>query len=104
MCADALRILDVPHLVPRYEPTYFNHIFAGGYSAGYYSYLWAEALDADGWEEFEGDLDKAGARYRDLVLSRGATRAFNESFEAFRGRAVKVEALLKRRGLGGVEA
>lgn len=103
LCSEALAVLDVPHLVPRYEPTYFNHIFAGGYSAGYYSYLWAEALDADGWAEFEKGLQNAGKRYRDTVLSRGATRDHSSAYEQFRGRAVTVDALLARRGLAGVE-
>lgn len=104
--------LDVDDLAPRYRSTYFNHIFAGGYSAGYYSYLWAEALDADGFDWFtetgaageHASADRvreAGQRFRDLVLSRGAARDFTASFEELRGRAKDVGPLLRRRGLAG---
>lgn len=105
--------LGVDDLAPRYRSTYFNHIFAGGYSAGYYSYLWAEALDADGFDWFtetgaagenaaEDKVREAGQRFRDLVLSRGASRDFTASFETLRGRAKDVGPLLRRRGLAGV--
>ncbi|GAB3945284.1 M3 family metallopeptidase [Corynebacterium tapiri] len=104
--------LEVESLHPRYKSTYFNHIFGGGYSAGYYSYLWAEALDADGFDWFtevgaageKGDDAKAreaGQRFRDLVLSRGAAADYAEAFESLRGRPRSVQALLKRRGLAG---
>lgn len=99
-------------IAPRYRSQYFNHIFAGGYSAGYYSYLWAEALDADGFDGFtehgaagpsESDekARAAGQRFRDLVLSRGASRDYQEAFRAFRGRDKEVGPLLRRRGLAG---
>lgn len=108
--------LDVEHLAPRYTTGYFNHVFAGGYSAGYYSYLWAEALDADGFEWFidagaasSGSADTsslaavraAGQRFRDLVLSRGASRDYQEAFRALRGRDSDLGPLLRRRGLSG---
>lgn len=104
--------LVVADLAPRYGSTYFNHIFAGGYSAGYYSYLWAEALDADGFDWFTeagaageqavGDaVRRAGQRFRDLVLSQGAARDFTAAFEELRGRAKDVAPLLRRRGLAG---
>ena len=103
---EALRAagLDNPHIAPRYRSTYFNHIFAGGYSAGYYSYLWAEALDADGFEWFkeQSDLRAAGQKFRDLILSRGASRDFGAAYRDFRGRDKDVAPLLKRRGLSGV--
>ncbi|QRP97267.1 M3 family metallopeptidase [Corynebacterium sp. FDAARGOS 1242] len=114
--AEALRAagLDNPLIAPRYRSTYFNHIFAGGYSAGYYSYLWAEALDADGFEWFkeQGAADStaeesaeaaraAGQRFRDLILSKGASRDFTEAYREFRGRDKDVAPLLKRRGLAG---
>ncbi|MER0079709.1 M3 family metallopeptidase [Corynebacterium sp. KPL2830] len=102
---EALRAvgLDNPHIAPRYHSTYFNHIFAGGYSAGYYSYLWAEALDADGFEWFkeQSDLRAAGQKFRDLILSRGASRDFGAAYRDFRGRDKDVAPLLKRRGLSG---
>lgn len=104
--------LEVEHLAPRYRSTYFNHIFAGGYSAGYYSYLWAEVLDADGFEWFKEvgatgeaptkeDMRAAGQKFRDLVLSRGAASDYTQAFKALRGRDKDVNALLVRRGLGG---
>jgi oligopeptidase A len=83
-------------------PHAFTHVFAGGYSAGYYSYLWAEVLSADAFEAFEeaGVLDRAtGERFRKEVLAVGATRPALESFKAFRGREPRPDALLKSYGL-----
>ncbi|MGA7439900.1 MAG: M3 family metallopeptidase [Luteibacter sp.] len=83
-------------------PHAFTHIFAGGYSAGYYSYLWAEVLSADAFEPFEaaGVLDRAtGERFRKEVLAVGASRPALASFMAFRGRTPEPEALLKSYGL-----
>ncbi|GAA1470350.1 M3 family metallopeptidase [Corynebacterium aurimucosum] len=103
--AEALRAagLDNELIAPRYRSTYFNHIFAGGYSAGYYSYLWAEALDADGFEWFkeQTNLREAGQKFRDVILSKGASRDFTEAYREFRGRDKDVAPLLKRRGLAG---
>ena len=103
--AEALRAagLDNELIAPRYRSTYFNHIFAGGYSAGYYSYLWAEALDADGseWFKEQTDLREAGQKFRDVILSKGASRDFTEAYREFRGRDKDVAPLLKRRGLAG---
>ncbi|OFT59512.1 M3 family metallopeptidase [Corynebacterium sp. HMSC05E07] len=103
--AEALRAagLDNPYIAPRYRSTYFNHIFAGGYSAGYYSYLWAEALDADGFEWFkeQSDMRAAGQKFREVILSKGASRDFTEAYREFRGRDKDVTPLLKRRGLAG---
>lgn len=95
--------LDVKHLKARYQTSYFNHIFGGGYSAGYYSYLWAEVLDADGFDWFstQDDLRAAGQRFRDLVLSRGASRDYTAAFTELRGRERDITPLLRRRGLGG---
>ena len=95
--------LDNPLIAPRYRSTYFNHIFAGGYSAGYYSYLWAEALDADGFEWFkeQSDMRAAGQKFREVILSKGASRDFTEAYREFRGRDKDVTPLLKRRGLAG---
>ncbi|MCG7296568.1 M3 family metallopeptidase [Corynebacterium afermentans] len=106
--ADVLRELglDVEGLEPRYRSTWFNHIFAGGYSAGYYSYLWAEALDADGYQLVaeEGINRETGAKFRETILSKGSSRDYAEAYRAFRGRDKDTRPLLERRGLAGTEA
>ncbi|MDR7329985.1 M3 family metallopeptidase [Corynebacterium guangdongense] len=105
--AEALREagLVVEELAPRYRSAYFNHIFGGGYSAGYYSYLWAEALDADGFDWFSGQDDKraAGQRFRELILATGASRDYGDAFATLRGRDKDVRPLLERRGLVGAD-
>ena len=95
--------LDIEGLEPRYRSTWFNHIFAGGYSAGYYSYLWAEALDADGYGLVaeEGINRKTGEKFREAILSRGAASDYAEAYRAFRGRDKDTRPLLARRGLEG---
>jgi len=83
-------------------PNSFSHIFGGGYGAGYYSYKWAEVLSADAYSLFEenGVLDTGtGRRFRDEVLAVGGSRPALESFELFRGRKPKVDALLKHNGM-----
>ena len=84
----------------------FSHIFAGGYSAGYYSYKWAEVLSADAWSAFEeaaqggSVLDvEIGRRYRQNVLEAGGSRSALDSFKAFRGREPRIDALLRHQGL-----
>ncbi len=84
----------------------FSHIFAGGYSAGYYSYKWAEVLSADAFSAFEevgldveDEVVATGRRFRDTVLSLGGSRAPAEIFEAFRGRPPSSEALIRHSGL-----
>ncbi|MDL2337276.1 MAG: M3 family metallopeptidase [Pseudomonadota bacterium] len=84
----------------------FSHIFAGGYSAGYYSYKWAEVLSADAWAAFEetaqagGVLNvETGRRYRQAVLEAGGSRPAMESFKAFRGREPSIDALLRHQGM-----
>tara|TARA_S200000501_G_C20328694_1_gene527815 strand:- start:162 stop:542 length:381 start_codon:yes stop_codon:yes gene_type:complete len=82
--------------------TQLGHIFAGGYSAGYYSYKWAEVLDADAFEKFKKDgiFNKDTAKsFRDNILSRGNIKHPLDLFKLFRGREPKVDALLKREGL-----
>ena len=90
-------------LVPtRYRSSYFAHIFAGGYSAGYYGYIWSEVLDADtvDWFKQNGGLIRAnGDHFRKTLLSRGGTQDALELFREFRGRDATIEPLLKRRGL-----
>ncbi|WOB06430.1 M3 family metallopeptidase [Piscinibacter gummiphilus] len=80
----------------------FSHIFAGGYSAGYYSYKWAEVLSADAWSAFEetSALDpETGRRYREAILEAGGSRPAMESFKAFRGREPRIDALLRHQGM-----
>ncbi len=101
---ERLAALGVPSAVGmRHRLPHFSHIFDGGYSAGYYAYSWAEAMDADGFEAFKesGDLfDPAlAAKLRREVLARGNTRDPAESYVAFRGRLPNADALLKNRGL-----
>jgi peptidyl-dipeptidase Dcp len=93
----------IPEIVPRYRSTYFNHIFGSAdYAAAYYSYIWAEVLDADAFEAFKekGLFDQAtAAAYRRHILERGNSEEPMELYKAFRGAEPKVEPLLKRRGL-----
>jgi peptidyl-dipeptidase Dcp len=87
---------------PRYRSSYFSHIWGGGYSAGYYSYLWAEMLDDDAYEWFEehGGLTREnGERFRQMVLSRGNTEELAKMYAAWRGRDPSVEPMMKYRGL-----
>jgi oligopeptidase A len=82
----------------------FSHIFAGGYSAGYYSYKWAEVLSADAWSAFEeaGVFDTdTGRRLRREILEAGGSRPAMESFKAFRGREPQIDALLRHQGMAG---
>jgi peptidyl-dipeptidase Dcp len=90
-------------IVMRHRTPHFTHVFSGdGYSAGYYSYLWSEVLDADGFKAFEetGDVfDPATARrLKEFVYSAGYLREPAEAYQAFRGRPPVVEALLEKRG------
>ena len=92
----------IPEITPRYRSTYFNHIFNGGYSAGYYVYIWAEQLDADAFEAFKekGLFDKATAlSFRKNVLEKYGALDLMTQYKAFRGAEPTIEPLLKRRGL-----
>ncbi|GAB3653359.1 M3 family metallopeptidase [Glycomyces tarimensis] len=89
-------------IAPRYRTGYFAHIFAGGYSAGYYSYIWSEILDADTVEWFKdrGGLSREnGDHFRRHLLSKGGSIDPMESYRRFRGRDAEIEPLLERRGL-----
>ena len=104
--ADALASagLAMPQVPPRYRSTYFGHIFAGGYSAGYYSYIWSEVLDADTveWFKSHGGLTRAnGDRFRERLLSRGGSVDALDLFRGFTGHDPDIRPLLDRRGLGG---
>jgi peptidyl-dipeptidase Dcp len=92
----------IPEIVVRYRSPYFQHIFAGGYSSGYYSYLWAEVLDADAFELFKekGLFDReTAAAFRKHILSAGGTEDPMVLYKRFRGTEPKIDAMLKRRGL-----
>jgi len=92
----------IPEIVVRYRSPYFAHIFSGGYSAGYYSYLWAEVLDTDAFEAFKekGIFDQATAQaFLKNILERGGTDDPMKLYIQFRGRKPAIEALLKNRGL-----
>ena len=94
-------------VAPRYRRTYFSHVFAGGYSAGYYSYLWSEVLDADSVEWFKqnGGLTRAnGDHFRRALLSRGGSQEAMTMFRNFRGAEPDIRPLLKRRGLEAAPA
>ncbi len=93
----------IPEIVVRYRSPYFSHIFAGGYSAGYYSYIWAEVLDADAFEAFKatGDIfdQTTAASFRKNILEKGGTEDPMELYLRFRGSKPDIIPLLKKRGL-----
>jgi peptidyl-dipeptidase Dcp len=93
----------IDEIIPRYKSTYFSHIFSGGYSAGYYSYIWSEVLDKDAFNAFEesGDLfnQELAESFRKNILSRGGTIEPMQMYVNFRGQEPDVNALLKARGL-----
>jgi peptidyl-dipeptidase Dcp len=93
----------IPEIKPRYRSTYFNHIWAGGYSAGYYSYIWCEILDADAFQAFKetGDIfnKEVAARFEKEILSKGGTRDPHDMYFSFRGKEPSIDALLVNRGL-----
>ena len=93
----------MPEIKPRYRSTYFNHIWGGGYSAGYYSYIWCEVLDADAFQAFKetGDIfnREVASKFEKEILSRGGTKDPLEMYIAFRGKEPGIEALLENRGL-----
>ena len=94
--------VDFPPVPPRYRTPYFAHVFSGAYSAGYYSYLWSEVLDADSVEWFKqngGLTRKNGDHFRRTLLSRGGSAEAMTLFKAFRGAEPDIKPLLKRRGL-----
>lgn len=94
--------LDNPVIPSRYASTYFAHVFSGGYSAGYYSYIWSEVLDADtvDWFRENGGLTRTnGDRFRERLLGVGGSRDPLDAYRHFRGRDARIEPLLARRGL-----
>ena len=94
--------LDLPQVPPRYKSAYFSHVWDGGYSAGYYAYLWAEVLAVDGfgWFGEHGGMTRANGRHlQDTVLSQGGSKDAAQLYRDFRGRDPEVGPLLKHRGL-----
>jgi peptidyl-dipeptidase Dcp len=96
---------NIPEIIePRYRSTYFSHIFAGGYAAGYYSYLWAEILDADGFDAFKqsGDIfnPEIAAKLKQWIFESGGLRETDELYRNFRGSDPGIEPLLRNRGFG----
>lgn len=93
----------IPEILPRYRSTYFNHIFSGGYSAGYYVYIWAAVLDADAFDAFKqsGDIfnKDLAAKFRKYCLQESGDDEGMIQYKKFRGKDPAVEPLLKRRGL-----
>ncbi|MEI7828867.1 MAG: M3 family metallopeptidase [Prolixibacteraceae bacterium] len=93
----------IPEIIPRYRSTYFNHVFPGGYSSGYYSYIWAAVLDADAFEAFleKGNIfdQEVATSFRKNVLERGGTEEAMKLYVNFRGKTPGIEPLLKKRGL-----
>jgi len=92
----------IPEIVPRYRSTYFSHIFSGGYSAGYYNYIWSEILDCDAYELFEekGIFDRATAEsFRKNMLEPFGTEDPMAQYVRFRGAEPKIDGLLRNRGL-----
>ncbi|WP_394130048.1 M3 family metallopeptidase [Shewanella maritima] len=92
----------ISEIAPRYRSTYFSHIFAGGYSAGYYSYIWSDILGADAFEAFKenGIFDQETAdKFRKYILSTGGSDDPMELYKKFRGKEAGIEPLLRSRGL-----
>lgn len=97
----------LPEIEPRYRSQYFAHIFAGGYSAGYYAYLWSEILDADGFTAFQenGDIydPDLAKKLKTWVYEAGGLREADELYRNFRGKDPEIEPLLRIRGLDGAQ-
>lgn len=92
----------IEEIIPRYRSTYFSHIFAGGYSAGYYSYIWSGVLDTDAYEAFlETSLfnEEMALAFRTNILERGGTEEPMDLYVKFRGKKPTIEPLLRKRGL-----
>jgi peptidyl-dipeptidase Dcp len=98
--------LDLSYVPPRYRSSYFLHIWANGYAAGYYAYSWSEMLDDDAFQWFldHGGLTRSnGDRFRQMVLSRGNTEDLQKMYDTWRGGEPSIEPMLKDRGLKGGE-
>lgn len=94
--------LEVSEVPPRYRSTYFDHIWGGDYSAGYYAYLWTQMLADDAYEwfvEHDGLTRANGDRFRQMILSRGNTEDLAKMYEAWRGAPPSTKSMLRYRGL-----
>ena len=102
--AETLQKRGLPSQIPpRYRSTYFNHTMGGGYTAGYYSYIWSEVLDSDAFEAFKetGDIfhPETAARFRKYLLTPGGIDDAMDMYKNFRGKEPGTAPLLKNRGL-----
>jgi peptidyl-dipeptidase Dcp len=106
--AEGMKRIGLPgSIIPRYRSTYYNHIFNGGYSAGYYSYIWSGVLDTDAFEAFKSRslFDAATAKsFRTNILELGGTGDAQQMYRRFRGAEPSIEPLLKKRGLNSEKA
>ena len=106
------RVLDeyglIDEIEPRYRTQYFAHVFAGGYSAGYYAYLWSEILDADGFAAFTQAEDifdqEVAGRLKKWIYEAGGLKEADELYRNFRGSDPSIEPLLKGRGFSTSES
>ena len=92
----------IDEIIPRYRTSYFNHIIASGYSAGYYSYLWSEVLAVDAWEKFQEDgifNKETAASFRKTFLEKGGSEEPMVLYKQFRGADPDPSALMRARGL-----
>jgi peptidyl-dipeptidase Dcp len=93
----------IPQISPRYRSTYFQHSMTGGYTAGYYSYIWAEVLDTDAFESYTetGDIfnREIAAKFRKYILEPGGSKDAMQMYLDFRGHEPTIEPLLNNRGL-----
>jgi len=101
---EALKKFNVymPEVPPRYRSTYFSHIWGGGYSAGYYAYLWSEVIDDDAYAWFKehgGMTRENGQKFRDMILAHAGAQDVAQMYRTFRGRDAEVGPLLEERGL-----
>ncbi|MFL9838270.1 M3 family metallopeptidase [Flavobacterium sp. ST-75] len=102
---ESMKKIGLPNaIIPRYRSTYFNHIFSGGYSAGYYSYIWSGVLDTDAFEAFKNTSlfdEKTARSFKMNILERGGTADPMILYKQFRGAEPSIEPLLRKRGLDG---
>ncbi len=102
---ESMKKIGLPNaIIPRYRSTYFNHIFSGGYSAGYYSYIWSGVLDTDAFEAFKSTSlfdEKTARSFKMNILERGGTADPMILYKQFRGAEPSIEPLLRKRGLDG---